>query len=126
MNRTHGQNPFTTHAPERAWSVWLSLVALALFAACKTVPAIDWASRFGSYTFDEAVKEFGAPDKSATLTDGAKVCEWRVRKGFSSAYVTGYPTYPYSRVEVPPASDEWLRLTFGSDSKLKELKRYWR
>ncbi|MBM3877234.1 MAG: hypothetical protein FJ386_11005 [Verrucomicrobia bacterium] len=104
----------------------LAVLVGAMLASCATVQPVDWAARMGTYTFDDAVKEYGAPDKGATLTDGARVSEWRVRKGHSSAYVTGYPTHPYLRVEVPPATDEWLRLTFGAEGKLKEFKRYWR
>lgn len=104
----------------------MALAVAAALAACRTTPPVDWAARIGGYTFDEAVKEFGAPDKSAPLSDGVQVCEWRTRKGYSSGYITGYPTYPYLRVDVPPARDEWLRLTFGADGKLQEWKRYWR
>ncbi|MBI3874419.1 MAG: hypothetical protein HY300_00295 [Verrucomicrobia bacterium] len=104
----------------------LALAFAGALAACKTAPQIDWASRVGAYSFDESVREFGAPDKSATLTDGQKVCEWRVHRGYSSGYVTGYPTYPYLRVDVPSTPDQWLRLTFDKDGRLKEWKRYWR
>jgi hypothetical protein len=104
----------------------VALAVVALLAGCRTVPPVDWPSRFGTYSFDDGIKEYGAPDRTATLSDGSRVCEWCTRKGYSSAYVTGYPTFPYTRVEVPPAKDEWMRLTFGPDNKLKEWKRFWR
>ena len=57
------------------------LVALvfALFATgCATKPRVDWNSRVGSYTYDQAVVELGPPSREATLSDGRRVAEWVV------------------------------------------------
>ena len=43
--------------------------AALLLAGCVT-PKIDWAARVGNYTYDQAVMDFGPPDKSAKLSDG--------------------------------------------------------
>jgi hypothetical protein len=42
---------------------WLavSLLAAAWLAGCATVPQVDWTSRVGKYTYDEAVTELGSP-----------------------------------------------------------------
>ena len=44
-----------------------------LTTGCKTAPKIDWNSRVGNYTYDQAVAELGPPDKSAKLSDGKTV-----------------------------------------------------
>jgi hypothetical protein len=55
-------------------------VILALAAAfingCETTPAVDWNSRVGHYTYDQAVQELGPPDKQTGLTTGGTVAEW--------------------------------------------------
>ena len=51
---------------------WFTILALvvAFIAGCATTKPIDWNSRVGSYTFDQAVTELGPPDKQAALSDG--------------------------------------------------------
>ena len=53
---------------------FLTILALAtvLMVGCKTTKPIDWNSRVGTYTFDQAVTELGPPDKQATLSDGKR------------------------------------------------------
>ncbi len=55
----------------------LSLVATT---GCRTTPKVDWDSRIGTYTYDQAITELGPPDKTAKLSDNRTVAEW----------VTGY------------------------------------
>ena len=92
---------------------------------------IDWNSRVGVYTYDQAVTELGPPDKYAKLTDGTVVAEWMTRRGYSAGsvgmfYGYGYPYYfhpwPYYYYE-PPSPDYFIRLTFGPDGKLQSWKR---
>lgn len=120
-----------THAPDRsAWARWLSrlcamLLALGLFAGCQT-HKIDWASRVGTYTFDDAVKEMGPPDKTATLTDGTQVCEWLTYRGSDGGAVimpSFYGTYVGSTLSSP---DSYIRLTFNPEKKLTEVKRIYK
>jgi len=48
-----------------------------VFAGCSSSkPKVDWNSRVGNYTYDQAVQELGPPDKTAKLTDGTTVAEW--------------------------------------------------
>jgi hypothetical protein len=96
---------------------------------------IDWNSRIGNYTYDQAVTELGPPDKYAKLTDGAVVAEWMTRRGYSGGsvglmYGYGYPyrgypyhLYPPYYLAEPPSPDYFLRLTFGPDGKLQANKR---
>jgi hypothetical protein len=43
----------------------LALMA-AFIAGCQTTKPVDWNSRIGNYTFDQAVTELGPPDKQAS------------------------------------------------------------
>ena len=58
----------------------LIVFAALLLAGCVT-PQIDWAARVGNYTYDQAVMEFGPPDKLAKLSDGSTVVEWLLQRG---------------------------------------------
>ena len=101
-----------------------------LLVGCATTPKIDWASRIGIYTHDQAVLDLGPPDRSATLTDGTVVAEWVTRRGYSrsySAFGYGYwygcwPYYPAYFDTYSP--DYFLRLTFDPDGKLKAWKKF--
>ena len=110
-----------------------SSLLLALFlAGCATTQKVDWNSRIGSFTFDQAVVELGPPDKSAKLTDGTTVAEWLLARGYSRGFVSlhsglGYH-YPYSHYWIdsyggPPTPDRYLRLTFGPNGKLTAWMR---
>ena len=110
----------------------IALVAISiLFAGCIIGPKIDWPGRIGNYTYDEAVLEFGPPDKSAKLTDGMVVAEWLTQRGEIIAAAEPYmlppgcyfgPATPmYSETYVPA---QYLRLTFGADGKLKAWKKF--
>src|SRR5262245_20080627 len=66
-------------------------------AGCATAPKIDWNSRIGTYTHDQAILELGPPDRAATLTDGSKVVEWLTSRGRTYGFVDSYGGlyYPY-------------------------------
>jgi len=115
---------------------WFALVTMLLLAGCATT--VDWPSRVGTYTYDEAVKELGPPDKSATTTDGILVAEWLVRApqtragvgtadGMMLRYHMGYYTYSPSMIlnpwDVYTTPGQYLRLTFGPDRTLLSTKR---
>jgi len=93
-----------------------------LFAGCAT-HRIDWNARVGSYTFDQAVTDFGPPDKQAKLSNGKLVAEWitRYSNGGTVAIGTGFYGYPGSVgfVQTTPSYYESkLRLTFNTDNTL--------
>ncbi len=109
----------------------LSVGLLLLGFGCASTK-IDWNSRIGSYSYDQAVTELGPPDKNAKLTDGTVVAEWMTRRGYSGGYVGvmhgyGYPyhgyVYPPYYLADPPSPDYFIRLTFGPDGKLRAYKR---
>ena len=116
-------------------AVFLSFVfvtlALLLVGCATKKPKVDWASRVGNYTYDQAVEELGPPDKQATLTDGNIVAEWVTRQssgGSSIGFGIGGGSYGHSGgmgagVGVSQSmgnssTDKVLRLTFGPDKKL--------
>jgi hypothetical protein len=111
-------------------TILLALFAVLLFAGCATEPKIDWQTRVGHYSYDQAVLELGPPDKVAKLDNGIVVANWITRRGYS--YTTGgavaYGYYP-GTVVVPSYSTAYsptyfLRLTFGKDGQLSEWKKY--
>ena len=109
----------------------LQLGFCVLLTGCASTK-IDWNSRIGGYTYDQAVIELGPPDKYAKLTDGTIVAEWMTRRGYSGGSVGmaygygyryhGYHYAPYYLAE-PPSPDYFIRLTFGPDGNLQAYKR---
>jgi hypothetical protein len=107
----------------------LALLAALVFAGCATGPKIDWAARVGHYTYDQAVLDFGPPDKMAKLDSGVIVANWITQRGY--AYTTGGAVgYGYPGAVIVPGYTQsysptyFLRLTFGADGKLTAWKKY--
>ena len=99
------------------------MFAALLLAGCVT-PKIDWAARVGNYTYDQAVMEFGPPDKSAKLSDGSTVAEWLTRRGqvvVAPGTYFGPLTPMYSETYVPA---RFLRLAFDANGRLKTWKAF--
>jgi hypothetical protein len=110
-----------------------TVLALLVFAGCAT-HRIDWQARVGNYSYDQAVMEFGPPDKHAKLEDGTIVAEWLTSRGFTTQTYSssGYGYYPsrYSGPMVPGYVETtyypgyFLRLTFTPDAKLRAWKKF--
>ena len=116
-------SPETTHGIKRAFG--LLCVAL-LFAGCASGKQVDWNSRIGTYTFDQAVLELGPPDKQAELSDGTLVAEWETARGY---YIPGRPIAGRYRDPVfyspDMSSPSWfLRLFFDKDKRLTDSKKF--
>src|ERR1035437_4141002 len=106
---------------------FLFTAALALFAGCAT-HRVDWNTRVGAYTFDQAVIELGPPDKQAKLSDGQTIAEWITRSsnGGSVSFGTGFYGRPGGSgiVQTSPSYYEnKLRLTFGTNNVLSAWLR---
>ncbi len=110
------------------------MVATAIALVGCAGPRIDWTTRVGSYTFDDAVREMGPPERQATLSDGSKVVDWVTDRGFRNGtfgigprfyYGGRYGYYdPFLSAELETRSpDRIVRLTFAADGKLQEAKR---
>ena len=107
-------------------------VVVALFgllvAGCSTTKKVDWNSRVGSYTYDQAVAEMGPPDKQTKLSDGKTVAEWITRRSGGSGLSIGvgggsFGSHGGVGVGVSQSvgsggSERGLRLVFGTDGKL--------
>lgn len=110
--------------------LWVLGLCMALIAGCAT-HRIDWEARVGGYSYDDAIRELGPPDKSAKLSDGSVVADWITARGMQPATVYGAGWHPYGRygwagpgVWVGPGTpDRWLRLTFDSQGKLASWKK---
>jgi hypothetical protein len=106
----------------------LLTLAVAFIVGCKTTPPVDWKTRVGTYTFDQAVTDLGPPDKQAKLTDGKTVAKWITHRsgGTSFGVGTGFYSGGYgggSAVGVGVGqsvgnSDKVLTLTFGTNNVL--------
>jgi hypothetical protein len=105
-----------------------ALLIVMLFACGCATARIDWDSRVGNYTYDQAVLELGPPDKESTLQNGIRVAEWMTRRGYAYSQPSYFlDPYPYYAAPAPPAyfysPDFFLRLTFGADGRLLSWKR---
>lgn len=107
---------------------------ISLLAGCATTKKVDWTARVGTYTYDQAVVEFGPPDKSARLQTGMVIADWITQHGYPQTWVNfGYP-YRRGRYLYPTYGDTYttympdyiLRLTFGADDKLLTWKKFTR
>ena len=96
--------------------------ALALIPGCKTAPAVDWNSRVGSYTYDQALAELGSPNKQTKMDDGKTVDQWITLANSNpfvgGAYPGGIDAMGAGQPLVQTYKDHVLELTFGPDGKL--------
>ena len=101
----------------------LFTAALALFAGCAT-HRVDWNTRVGHYTLDQAVVEFGPPDKQARLSDGKLVAEWITHYSNGGSVMVGTGFYSHHtgvgiiQSTGPSYYEHKLRLTFNPDNVL--------
>jgi hypothetical protein len=105
----------------------LALVSVFL-TGCQSTPPVDWSSRVGTYTYDQAVTDLGPPDKQTKLDDGKTVAEWITHRSGGSGLSLGTGFFSGgggSAVGVGVGQsigsgypDKVLKLTFGTDHKL--------
>lgn len=104
-------------------------MALVL-AGCAT--PINWQARVGIYTYDQAVMDYGPPDRSAKLSDGTTVSQWLTQRGSvivsPQPYIYGPAYYGpvYSTYTTTTFPAEYLQLAFAPDGKLKTWKRVYK
>ena len=109
----------------------VGIVVGFLVTGCAT--RVDWKSRVGSYTYDDAIKELGPPDKVATTSDQTTVAEWLLYHGDSYATYTsfgprgfrGYHSGFYT-VDVVDGPARFLRLTFNPDHRLLSAREFYK
>ena len=102
----------------------LTVCVLLLSAGCAT-NRIDWESRIGNYTYDQAVLELGPPENIAELSDGTRVGDWltsRGRRGGGGGFFVGrgYMVHHFPDSGGP---DYYMRLTFDPQGRLTAARR---
>ncbi len=118
--------------------VWLSFIVLALLTgSCASGPKadiknIDWGSRIGTYTYEEALAELGEPSVIGQSSEG-KFAEWVLERSPNVSFSFGFGSIgfgPHTSTGVgvgtsvsPPPSGEYLQLRFDEDGKLTESAR---
>ena len=106
----------------------LLALAIVFIVGCKTTPRVDWNARVGVYTYDQAVTDYGPPDRQAKLTDGKTVAKWITHRGggtsigvgtgfFSGGYGGG-SALGMGVGQSVGNSDRILTLTFGTNNVL--------
>jgi hypothetical protein len=116
----------------------LSLILLLVLAGgCASAPKtsvkdIDWRSRMGTYTYEQALAEFGEPNVIGESSEG-RTAEWVLQQSLPVTFGFGFGTGSYgdhtsTGVGVgtsvsPPPSGEYLRLRFDKDDKLAEWSK---
>jgi hypothetical protein len=104
-------------------------LAAAFFAGCSTTKPVDWESRVGACTFDQAVTELGPPDKQARLSDGKTVAEWITHRSGGSGLSVGTGFFSggagggVSQSVGSGYRDKILTLTFGTNNVLADWKK---
>lgn len=93
------------------------------------IKGIDWGSRIGKYTYEQALAELGQPDVIGESSEG-KIAEWVLRRDPGVSFGIGlgggsYGHHTASGIGVgtsvsPPPSGEYLRLRFDRDNVLAE------
>ena len=122
-------NAFSSTRSPAEFLLAVFLLCLGLATGCASKPKIDWDSRVGSYTHDEAVLDLGPPDKTGQLSDGSTVAEWYTVKKSRVSFSFGVGSYgSHGGVGVgqtvsPGPGVTVLRLTFGPDGKLLAWRR---
>lgn len=114
-----------------------SLLAVVTLLLAGCAHRVDWNTRIGTYTLDQAIIELGPPDKQAKTSDGTTVAEWVTRSGYTQTYGGGwygpawggyYGSGGYYGGPVYTSSypDYYLRLVFSPDGKLHTWKKFYR
>lgn len=113
----------------RQWNSLLLVTLLLWITGCTSKPKVDWNSRVGSYTFDEAVIELGPPDRQTEISGGRKVADWVVGRTSSPRVSFGVGSYGRGGgVGVGTGTggepiEKVLRLTFDKDGSLLQWER---
>jgi hypothetical protein len=111
---------------------WSLLFALAFAIGGCATQHVNWQARVGTYTYDDAVREYGPPDKDSTLSDGSVIADWVVREGHNVIAPQPYLMEPDNMGAATPAFNSayvptyYMQLTFGPDKRLKSYKNYYR
>jgi len=99
-------------------------LTLLWVSGCTTKPKVDWNSRVGSFTYDQAVIELGPPDRLTEISEGRKVADWVTGRKSSPRFSIGVGSYGSGGgVGVGTGTggnpiEKILRLTFDREGSL--------
>jgi hypothetical protein len=98
-------------------------LAGAFFTGCQTLKPVDWNSRVGHYTHDQAVNELGTPNRQVKLSDGKVVSKWFVQPPVAPRFNSGMTDYGNNGFGAGQTigtsrNDQMLQLTFGTNGTL--------
>ena len=99
------------------------LLAIALISGCATTKPVNWDSRVGHYTYDQAVTELGPPARQARLSDGKVVAKWFVQPPVAPKFNSGMSNYGnngFGAGQTPGGgyNEQMLQLTFETNGTL--------
>jgi hypothetical protein len=115
----------------------LFIVLVLLVGGCASgtkavIKDVDWGSRIGTYTYEEALAEMGKPDVIGQSSEGT-IAEWVLERSPNVTFGFGFGGVGYGRhtstgvgvgtTVSPPPSGEYLHLRFDNEGKLAEWRR---
>ena len=100
------------------------MLAAVWFTGCASKPPVDWNSRVGNYTYDQAVKDYGSPTLQTQSPDGKVVAKWVTTQFPGGNLNTGMSHYGSAGFNAgqPNSGTQFrsyvLQLTFGANGVL--------
>ncbi len=106
--------------------IFLTLLTALIVAGCATAQ-VNWDTRVGGFSYDDAVKELGQPNHRETLANGKTVAEWTSRypvgntpPDLNNSYYSRSPSFGPSPLEYHEST---LRLTFSTNNVLADWSK---
>ncbi|MBN8248308.1 MAG: hypothetical protein J0L84_12815 [Verrucomicrobia bacterium] len=76
----------------RSWLQTLAILPWMVAMGCASREP-DWNARRGQYTYEEAVRQYGAPVSSSSTPDGGKVGYWNIPDARTYAFRFQLPEF---------------------------------
>jgi hypothetical protein len=99
-------------------------LAVAFLTGCATTKPVNWDSRVGNYTYNQALSEFGLPNRQVKLSDGKVVSKWFVQPPVGPRFNSGMSYYGSNhgfgagQAIGSGFNNQMLQLTFGTNGTL--------
>ena len=108
------------------------LLLLGCFSRPSREPSLDWNTRIGNYTYQQAMTDLGPPDIVGESAEG-KTAEWILNRSPGVVFGLGMGSGVYGprsglalgmgQSVSPRVRGDYLRLIFGPDGKLVAWSR---
>jgi hypothetical protein len=102
---------------------------VAFVTGCATAPPVDWNSRVGNYTYNQAVHELGPPNRQARLSNGSMVFKWFLQPNGGNGFGAAMPNnginngFGVGPNISPGFSGRYLQLTFDAKGVLTDWSK---